>query len=75
MKLQEFMKKKGLSYREMSKVCGVSYSCLHHYVMGGRTPSVDLAYRIEVATKKKVKMEDMISLDVKSKIDCEFSKA
>jgi len=72
MKLQEFMNKNTLSYREMGALAGVNHTTIFYYVQGKKRPTLEVAYKIELATKKKVKMVDLLDTDTRTEIEDEF---
>lgn len=60
MGLKEYLKFRRLSYREFGKIIGVSGHAIFSYVHRKKMPSLETAKKIEDATGKKVKMEDLL---------------
>lgn len=55
-KLRKFLKEKGLTQRELSKLAGCTECAVSRFVHGDRLPQIKLFYRIAKALNKP--MED-----------------
>lgn len=58
MTLSEYLKKTGISYRSFSVKVDIDASQLNKYAKGAKAPSIKNAYKIYLATKKQVGLED-----------------
>jgi transcriptional regulator with XRE-family HTH domain len=58
MKLQDYLKKQGISFRQFAKEIGVSHTLISRYCSKERTPSMGTAKKIHNATKGKVTYKD-----------------
>lgn len=59
MKLKTYMDKNNLSYRKFAQQLGIDHTSLFKYATGERTPRLNVALKIEKATKGKVKCSDL----------------
>lgn len=58
MPFKEYIKKSGMTFRAFSLVVKIDQAQLNRYANGLKKPSLENAYKIYIATKKKVKLED-----------------
>lgn len=58
MPFKEYIKKSGMTFRAFSMIVGIDQAQLNRYANGIKTPSLENAYKIYLATKKQVKLED-----------------
>ena len=62
MQLSEYLKKHSLTYETFGKMVGVSSPHITNILSGKKRPSIELAKRIEIATNKAVRLDDLIEL-------------
>jgi len=60
MKLENYLKSKGLSYRKFAKLVGVDHSAIYRYSKQTATPSLKVAVKINEVTKGKVPMSSLL---------------
>lgn len=60
MKLLQYLEEVGLSYAAFAAKVGVTPSSVSRIANGKRIPRADLAERITIATKGKVKLADLV---------------
>jgi DNA-binding transcriptional regulator YdaS (Cro superfamily) len=65
MKLAQYMTARKLSLRAMAEAIGTNYSQVRYWRDGARTPSLEWAERIKVATGGKVRPKDFLQGDEK----------
>ena len=58
MTLKEYLQKYGISFRAFSKIVDIDQAQLNRYANGIHKPSLETAYKIYKATKKKVNLKD-----------------
>ena len=59
MKLKTWLKKNGESFRSFGKRTGIDHTSLFKYTTGERTPRLNVALKIEKATKGQVTCADL----------------
>lgn len=60
MNLREFIESRRFKKYEFAKAVGISTSALSNYLMGRRTPTLDIALRISHFTKGRVSLDELI---------------
>jgi predicted transcriptional regulator len=60
MTLREWLTDKKISVGKFGEMIGVSESCVYHYTIFSRTPSLAIACKIEDITKGKVKTWELL---------------
>ena len=63
MKLGEWLKKEGISQRELARRLKVHYSLICRYVNGTQVPSAQMVLRIREATNGEVGFDDFYGRD------------
>lgn len=63
MKLAEYFKSKNIKHTDFAETLGVSQVTVTRYANGKRTPSLEMALRIEDLTKKKVRVSDWYDME------------
>jgi len=71
MKLSEYLKKNKITQVAFAKRVGTSGPHINR-ISKGMTPSITLMKRIEKATNRKVKIEDLINKEPRSRLKSEF---
>jgi predicted transcriptional regulator len=60
MDLKEYLESRNISQQDFAKMLDISQTAVSNYVIYKRLPSTEIARAIEVATKGKVTVDDMI---------------
>lgn len=58
----EYLKKEGMTFRAFSKIVDIDQTQLSRYAHGRKKPSLENAYKIYLASKKKIKLEDWFNV-------------
>lgn len=66
MNLREYIKKKGISISELSKLLELDYGHTHRLVYGQRWPSKKTALKILEKTNFEVSLDDLLISDISS---------
>jgi DNA-binding transcriptional regulator YdaS (Cro superfamily) len=61
MDLKTYLKLKDIQVKEFAEIIGVSASTISRYIHWYRKPALDIAIRIENATKGKVTIKDLMA--------------
>ena len=62
MKLRDWRKRNRISVKRFAEQCDVSQASIRHYETGVRRPRVEIAQRIEAATKGAVSAKELLGL-------------
>jgi predicted transcriptional regulator len=60
MHLKEYLESRDLAASEFAKMLGVSQNCISNYILYKRLPNLEIGRAIELATKGKVTIDEMI---------------
>jgi transcriptional regulator with XRE-family HTH domain len=60
-KLKTYLKERRIPYRDFAEEVGLSAASVSDIVNGHQMPSLLVAWNIELATNRKVKMQDLVS--------------
>lgn len=61
MKLKTWMKRNGITFRDMGIKVGVGHTSIYKYCSGDRTPKYNTAVKIEKITKGDVSVKELMS--------------
>lgn len=59
MLLQDYLESRQFTYKEFAKMADVTPQTIYNYIHGRRKPTLEVALRIEEATKGKVSAKDL----------------
>ena len=68
MRLKEYLDKENLTIRAFASIVGISGCYVHNLLSGRKNPSLPLAKRINIVTKGKVSIEELLSKDAPSRL-------
>lgn len=60
-KLKSYLKERRIPYRDFAEKIGLSAASVSDIINGHQTPSLLVAWNIEQATNRKVKMQDLVN--------------
>ena len=67
MDLKDFLEEEGIKFYKFAEKVKISTSNLHYIINRTRSPTLELALRIEEATKGEVKCKDLIKVSQKDR--------
>ena len=68
MKLSEYLKETGLTQENFADLVGVTRPFITNILNGKKSPSIQLAGRIEEVTKGKVSLRDLLNTNAPSRL-------
>lgn len=75
MKLEKYMHKHNITQKEMAKTLRTSQPYLNLLLNGKKVPSMEMAYRIYMATDRKVNLSDWLSSYITEQMSVEVPTA
>lgn len=74
MKIEEYIKKQGITVDIFSEMIGLSREAIYSYISGKRTPSLEAAAMIYYGSKCTVKYDDLLPSNVINAIKARYDR-